>query len=40
MNDIKWSQDGTLSYRMSCRHAICGSCAIKVNGKSVLACKT
>ena len=40
INDIKWSQDGTLSYRMSCRHAICGSCAIKVNGKSMLACKT
>ncbi|MEE9277971.1 MAG: succinate dehydrogenase/fumarate reductase iron-sulfur subunit [Dehalococcoidia bacterium] len=40
INEIKWSQDGTLSYRMSCRHAICGSCAMKVNGKSMLACKT
>ena len=40
INTIKWTQDGTLSYRMSCRHAICGSCAIKVNGKSMLACKT
>ena len=40
LNEIKWSQDGTLSYRMSCRHAICGSCAMKVNGKSMLACKT
>lgn len=40
INQIKWSQDGTLSYRMSCRHAICGSCAMKVNGTSMLACKT
>ena len=40
LNEIKWSQDGTLSYRMSCRHAICGSCAMKINGRSVLACKT
>ena len=24
LNLIKWEQDGTLAYRMSCRHAICG----------------
>ncbi len=40
LNLIKWEQDGTLSLRMSCRHAICGSCAIKVNGQSMLACQT
>ena len=40
LNDIRWDQDGTLSLRMSCRHAICGSCAMKVNGSSMLACKT
>ncbi|MBI5184000.1 MAG: succinate dehydrogenase iron-sulfur subunit [Nitrospinae bacterium] len=40
MNLIKWTQDGTLTYRMSCRSAICGSCAIKVNGHAILACKT
>lgn len=40
LNRIKWEQDGTLAYRMSCRHAICGSCAMKVNGQSMLACKT
>ena len=40
LNTIKWEQDGSLSYRMSCRHAICGSCAMKVNGRSMLACKT
>jgi succinate dehydrogenase / fumarate reductase iron-sulfur subunit len=39
LNRIKWEHDGTFSYRRSCRHGICGSCAIKVNGKSVLSCK-
>jgi succinate dehydrogenase / fumarate reductase iron-sulfur subunit len=40
LNEIKWSFDGSLSYRRSCRHGICGSCAVKMNGKNVLACKT
>ncbi|GAB6073693.1 succinate dehydrogenase/fumarate reductase iron-sulfur subunit [Nautilia lithotrophica] len=40
LNKIKWEIDGSLSYRRSCRHGICGSCAIKLNGKNVLACKT
>ncbi len=40
MNLIKWTQDGTLTHRMSCRSAICGSCAVKVNGHTLLACKT
>ncbi len=40
LNEIKWKIDGTLSYRRSCRHGICGSCAVKLNGKNVLACKT
>lgn len=31
-------QDGTLALRYSCRSAICGSCACKANGKTVLAC--
>lgn len=39
LNTIKWEQDGTLSYRRSCRHGICGSCGIKVNGRAILACK-
>lgn len=39
LNKIKWEYDSTFSYRRSCRHGICGSCAIKVNGKSVLSCK-
>lgn len=40
LNQIKWFQDGTLTYRMSCRSAICGSCAMFINGRSRLACKT
>ena len=39
MNRIKWEYDGSFSYRRSCRHGICGTCGIKVNGKSILACK-
>ncbi|MGC9313053.1 MAG: succinate dehydrogenase/fumarate reductase iron-sulfur subunit [Sediminispirochaetaceae bacterium] len=37
---IKTEHDHTLSYRRSCRHGICGSCSMKVNGKPVLACST
>ena len=36
----KNDQDGTLAVRCSCRAAICGSCGVKVNGQSTLACKT
>jgi len=39
LNRIKWDHDGSFSYRRSCRHGICGACAIKVNGRSTLACK-
>lgn len=39
MNRIKWEIDGSFTYRRSCRHGICGSCAVKINGKAVLACK-
>ena len=39
LNRIKWEHDGSFSYRRSCRHGICGACAIKVNGRSTLACK-
>ena len=39
MNQIKWTLDGSLSYRMSCRSAICGSCAVKSNGHALLACQ-
>jgi len=37
---IQQTQDKTLSFRYSCRLAMCGSCAMVVNGKEGLACKT
>ncbi len=39
LHRIKWEQDGTLAFRRSCAHGICGSCAMKVNGKNMLACE-
>ncbi|MDR2904687.1 MAG: succinate dehydrogenase/fumarate reductase iron-sulfur subunit [Helicobacteraceae bacterium] len=36
---IKADFDPTIAYRKSCRHGICGSCALKVNNEAVLACK-
>ena len=38
INHVKWYIDGTLTYRMSCRSAICGSCAMRVNGGGQLVC--
>lgn len=37
---IKNEQDGSLSLRYSCRSAICGSCAVEINGTEKLACRT
>jgi succinate dehydrogenase / fumarate reductase iron-sulfur subunit len=37
---IQDEQDGALAFRYSCRGAVCGSCAMRVNGKDVLACRT
>lgn len=36
---IKWEQDDTLGLRKSCAHGICGSDAMRINGKNNLACK-
>ena len=36
----KDDEDGSLAVRCSCRAAICGSCGMKINGQSTLACKT
>jgi succinate dehydrogenase / fumarate reductase, iron-sulfur subunit len=33
-------QDGSLAFRRSCRHAICGSCGMRINGCARLACNT
>jgi len=37
---IKRFQDGTLGFRKSCAHGVCGSDAMRINGKDRLACKT
>lgn len=37
---IKDTIDGSLTFRKSCAHGICGSCAMKINGKNALACQT
>lgn len=39
LNRIRWEQDGTLSYRMSCGHGVCGSDGVKINGTCGLACQ-
>jgi succinate dehydrogenase / fumarate reductase iron-sulfur subunit len=40
LHKIKWEQDGTLSFRRSCAHGICGSDAMRIHGRNRLACKT
>jgi succinate dehydrogenase / fumarate reductase iron-sulfur subunit len=40
LHKIKWDLDGTLTFRRSCAHGICGSDAMRINGKNRLACKT
>jgi succinate dehydrogenase / fumarate reductase iron-sulfur subunit len=37
---LKNETDGTLTFRYACRSAICGSCAMEINGSEKLACKT
>ena len=37
---VKGDQSGSLAYRRSCAHGICGSDAMVINGKNRLACKT
>ncbi len=39
LNAIKWYQEGTLTYRRSCGHGVCGSDAMRINGRNRLACK-
>ncbi|MPY51638.1 succinate dehydrogenase iron-sulfur subunit [Streptomyces acidicola] len=40
LHKIKWDVDGTLTFRRSCAHGICGSDAMRINGRNRLACKT
>lgn len=39
LEKIKGVQDGSLSFRRSCAHGICGSDAMRINGRNRLACK-
>ena len=39
LNKIKWEQDGTIGYRMSCAHGVCGSDGMRINGVCALACQ-
>lgn len=39
LNELKWEQDGSISYRRSCAHGVCGSDAMRINGVNRLACK-
>jgi succinate dehydrogenase / fumarate reductase iron-sulfur subunit len=36
---VKWNLDGSLTFRRSCAHGICGSDAMLINGTNRLACK-
>lgn len=37
---VRHEQDSTLAFRFSCRGAVCGACALTVNGRCTLACRT
>jgi succinate dehydrogenase / fumarate reductase, iron-sulfur subunit len=39
LNKIKWQQDGTIAYRSSCAHGVCGSDGMRINGVCALACQ-
>ncbi len=39
LNKIRWEKEGSLAYRMSCAHGICGSDGMTINGVSTLACQ-
>ncbi|HET9859599.1 MAG TPA: succinate dehydrogenase iron-sulfur subunit, partial [Nocardioidaceae bacterium] len=40
LHTVKWDIDGSLTFRRSCAHGVCGSDAMRINGKNRLACKT
>ena len=39
LHTVKWEEDGTLTFRRSCAHGVCGSDAVLINGRNRLACK-
>lgn len=38
--NVKRFHDGSLGFRKSCAHGVCGSDAMRINGRDGLACKT
>ena len=38
LHEVRWHQDGTLAFRRSCAHGVCGSDAMVINGHNRLAC--
>jgi succinate dehydrogenase / fumarate reductase iron-sulfur subunit len=39
LNKVRWKQDSTLAFRMSCGHGICGSDGLTINNQAALACQ-
>jgi succinate dehydrogenase / fumarate reductase iron-sulfur subunit len=39
LHQVKWFHDGTFNMRRSCAHGVCGSDAMRINGRNALACK-
>jgi len=39
LHAAKWHHDGTLTFRRSCAHGVCGSDAMVINGANTLACQ-
>ena len=40
LHKIKWEHDGSLAFRRSCAHGVCGSDGMRINGRNHLACST
>ncbi|PTB83973.1 succinate dehydrogenase, partial [Sulfurovum lithotrophicum] len=38
LTHIKATQDATLTFTAGCRASVCGTCAVRVNGREELAC--
>ncbi len=39
LEQVRGYHDGSLAYRRSCAHGVCGSDAMRINGRNYLACK-
>jgi len=36
LHKVKWEEDGSLTFRRSCAHGVCGSDAMRINGRNRL----